>query len=122
MVGHEGFPGYPVYIYDYNAVFGPTDESKATDPVPRIITGSTARNPIFLVPGYSAGGVTAIYFARAVNQRKDATLDYLGLAHAAFYDLESTGLMKPPRFTGKYLKITISQKAMLRMSPRSMAR
>jgi hypothetical protein len=60
----------------------------------------------FLVTGYSAGGVTAIYFARAVNQRKDATLDYLGLAHAAFYDPESTGLMKPPRFTGKYLKIT----------------
>ena len=103
-------------------MFGPTEESKAADPVPRIITGSTARSQIFLVTGYGAGGVTAVYFARAVNQRKDATLDYLGLAHAAFCDPDSTGLMKTSRFTGKYLKITIRQKAMLRMSPSSMAR
>jgi hypothetical protein len=101
VVGYEGFPGYLVYIYDYNAVLGPANESKAADLVPNIITVSTVQNPIFLVTGYSVGGVTAIYFARAVSQRKDATLGYLGLADAAFYDPESTGLMKTPKVTGK---------------------
>ena len=98
---------YPntVPSYNYNAVLGPPNEGKTKALAETLVSKlKPGANPIFLVTGYSAGGVTALWFGRAINRRRDATLGYIGLSEAAFYEPDSGHLMRSPGAVAKYRK------------------
>ncbi len=104
VVGYAGFPGKPVSIYNYNSVLGPSNEAAAGALATAISGRNGASNPIYLITGYSAGGTTALYFARAIAKISNTEIGYIGLADAAFYTGESADLMTNPGVTAKYPK------------------
>jgi hypothetical protein len=100
-------PGKPmVFILNYNAILGMPQEPRVKEMFAECqaaAANAKESRPIYLVTGFSAGGVTAIYFGREVN-RADGNLFYLGLSDAAFEKNESTQLMTVPGVTATYPK------------------
>jgi hypothetical protein len=114
VVGNEMYdPKYnnqetsQLWINNYNAVLGPSNKSKSGSILEGIMSVANTQRPdmdkMFLVTGYSAGGMTALYFSQHVNKRKDAELLYIGLSDAAFYE-EDAHLMTSPGVNARYMK------------------
>ena len=106
VVGYVSYASIPVAcdVYNYNAVLGPKNEAGSAQIAATIARKTTVPNPIYLITGFSSGGTSALYFARAIASMPNAEIGYIGLADAAFYKGESEDLMKMPRVSAKYPK------------------
>jgi len=62
--------------------------------------GGSTDGITFIIHGYSAGGITALYFAMRIP---DAQIVYIALADAAFYRRETDKLMREPGSLAYYL-------------------
>ena len=106
VVGYVSYASIPVTcdVYNYNAVLGPSNEAGCKQIAATIAHNTTVPNPRYLITGYSSGGTSALYFARAIAVMPNTEIGYIGLADAAFYPKESDGLMKMPLVSAKYRK------------------
>lgn len=91
----------------YWAVFGTQNVIRTKqifDEALRDAKSRNASNIMFLISGYSAGGVSAIHLARHVNGSTNCTLLYIGLSDAAFEKGEHDSLVRTPAVTARYPK------------------
>ena len=104
-------PKGKLYFYDYNSALNEPDNKALAQKVLDKINveikdkdeDGNALERVFLITGYSAGGVSAMHMARLLKANT-FPIFYIGLADAAFQRNESEYLMSTAGFTAKYMK------------------
>ena len=96
-------PNGKLHVYDYNSGLSESDNREISKNLMNKIKSEVTDEKVFLITGYSAGGVTAVHMAQQVEQNS-FTLFYIGLADAAFTRGSSDNLMTQHGLKGKYMK------------------
>ena len=96
-------PNGKLSVYDYNSGLSEADNKSITKNLLNQIKSEISDEMVFLITGYSAGGVTAVHMAQQIEQNS-LNLFYIGLADAAFTRGSSDDLMTQHGLKGKYMK------------------
>lgn len=104
-IGCPNVPGKRVAVLDYNAGLGEGANKVLAGKIMGSLNLACSENDeqIFLVTGYSSGGISAIHMALALNRAKQNVF-YVGLSDAAFQRNESDYLLKSSGVVAKYRK------------------
>ncbi|MCA9008715.1 MAG: hypothetical protein KDB01_03160 [Planctomycetaceae bacterium] len=104
-IGSPTQPPKSLRVLDYNAALGENANKALVKSLRSDWFASCAANvqQLFLITGYSSGGVTAIHMGRYLTEQ-NLNVFYVGLADAAFQRGESDYLRLKSGVKGKYLK------------------
>jgi hypothetical protein len=101
------------WVYDFNSALNPSTARTVASDLYATIVGDSQRwakavnkpapDLVFLITGYSAGGVTALTFGQLIKTNRQEVM-YIGLSDPAFQRGESDDLMQAPGVSAKYMK------------------